>query len=141
MHKSFWDLTDIEPQGWVYESFAYTDSFINHSNSKEWEIAQFDDYKHPQRKGIKKNVKKDFTYIFSSKSKSKIVITNILPFYFSMNVKEISINNNINMPKLIIKNLGNWMYQCDDCNSLENIQWKIIISANDENIIDINEIF
>lgn len=140
MHKSFWDQTHINPEGWIYSSLAFSYNFINHSNSDSWNIAPFDAYIHPQRKGLKKHLKKIVEYNFISESDSIIIITNILPFYIHNKIVTIEINQGNRQAELLMKNVGNWMYSCKDCLADEKIQWNIKIQTEDQNSIDINEL-
>ncbi len=140
MHKSFWNKIEQEPEAWLYSSFGYTTKFNNHSRATAWEIAPFDDYQHPQRLGLKRNPKKNYEYTFSTQAHSKIIITNILPLYLRIKIEKILINNDEQKAELLMENLGNTMYSCKNCTQNSTIQWKIVISADDENSIDINEI-
>jgi len=139
MHQSFWNKISIKPEGYIYQALSFTHNFINHSQSNYWNLAQFDDYIHPQRINIKKNPKAQFYYDFTTKGDSVIVITNLLPTYVTVQLDSIIIVNE-NQPSLLINNIGNWMYQCNDCNANELIQWQITITSDENNVIDINEL-
>ena len=141
MHKSFWDSTDIKPEGWLYPGLGFTTEFTNHSHSNAWQLAPFDAYKHPQRKGIEKKSKSIFEYTFSTHANSIIAMTNTLPFYISMNIESIEINNGELQPIKLINNTGNWLYQCENCLDQRKINWNIKISSEEKYAIDINEIY
>jgi len=140
MHKSFWDVTTIQPENWLYQSLGTTHKFINHSKSDHWNLAPFDAYTHPQRKGIVKGPKTIYEFNFQAHSNSAIVITNTLPFYMYMRVESVEIVDKRYTARKIMKNLGNWMYQCINCKEGIDIEWKIKVTTEEKNSIDINEL-
>ncbi len=140
MHRSFWLKSHMQPDAWVNNVFGYTRHFVNHSQSRPWQIAPFQPYVHPQRKNMKMNPTQAFDYTFQAPGDSVIEITNILPFKASMKIREVTINGDKQRAILLYKNLGNWLYQCADCVHSDSVTWSITITTNQQDAIDINEI-
>ncbi|TDR20344.1 glycosyltransferase family 39 protein [Marinicella litoralis] len=135
MHKSFWDQTGLVPQQWLSPSWGLTEGHQNHNSAQGLSLPVFNDYVHPPRSNHQLKAVKTHQLEIQSKASSYLVLSNMLPFNVQFAVKNITANHR--PVELVVANAANRLYHCADCQS-EPVTWRISLSTNDINVIDIN---
>ena len=78
---------------------------------------------------------KTHQFEFTTPNLKHVILSNVLPFNVQFKVDEVTANG---LPvELLVANAANRLYHCDRCQS-RPITWRMTLTTNDINAIDIN---